>query len=272
MTAGSLPLVIEGLSVGYPGRPVVERLSLKPILPGTMVAVVGPNAAGKSTLLRGLAGLLPVGGSVRVGTTELNGIDRSMRARLVGFMPQALPAGARLSVLETVIASLAINAFEAAAASRLDMQRRAVAVLEQLDIAPLALEPLASLSGGQRQLVGLAQAIVRKPTVLLLDEPTSALDLKYQVRVMQVVRDLADTGVIVVVVMHDLTSAARWADRLVVLGRGALMAEGAAMSVLTSSLLAEVYGVIARVEPCSAGRLQVLVDGLETEDRSPGRP
>lgn len=265
------PLVVETLSVGYPGRPVVRDLSLAPLPPGSMTAIVGPNAAGKSTLLRGLAGLLPVGGSMRLGAIELAGADRVVRARHVGFMPQALPAGARLSALEAVIAALAVNAFDGARGSRSDLQRRAMTVLERLGVGQLALEPLDSLSGGQRQLVGLAQAIVREPAVLLLDEPTSALDLHHQVSVMQVVRELADGGVIVIAVLHDLSLAARWADRLVVLGHGALVADGPARDVLTPELLAEVYGVVARVEPCSAGLLQVIVDGLVVGEAVPRR-
>lgn len=262
MSAASA-LVVSNLSVGYPGRRVVDRLTLGPMPPGSLTVIVGPNAAGKSTLLRGLAGLLPVTGSLRIGKIELNGADRRERARHVGFMPQSLPGGAHLSSLEAVIAALAVNAFDAPSGPRPDLQRRAMAVLEKLGIGDLALEPLDALSGGQRQLVSLAQAIVREPAVLLLDEPTSALDLQHQVRVMQVVRDLADGGVIVVAVLHDLALAARWANSLAVIGRGALVAEGSPRDVLTPELLARVYGVVARVEPCSAGCLQVIVDGLD---------
>lgn len=270
MTDASEAFVVDGLSVGYPGRPVVEGLSLAPIPPGSVTAIVGPNAAGKSTLLRGLAGLLPVTGSIRLGPAELAGAARRERARQVGFMPQALPADARLNVLETVIAALAVNAFDGPARSRIETRRRALAVLERLGIGSLALEPLDALSGGQRQLISLAQAIVREPAVLLLDEPTSALDLHHQVQVMRIVRDLADTGVIVVAVLHDLALAARWADRLIVLGRGACLAEGPPEGVLTPRLLAEVYGIVARVEPCSGGTLQIIVDDLD-QGRSAGR-
>lgn len=266
MTDRADTLVVEGFSVGYPGRLVIDDLSLAPIAPGTVTAIVGPNAAGKSTLLRGLAGVHPAGGSMRLGSTELTRLDRSARARLLGYMPQSLPAGARLSVLETVIAALAVNAWDGPTLLQSDVQRRAIAVLERLGILSLALEELASLSGGQRQLVSLAQAIVREPAVLLLDEPTSALDLRHQIQVLQVVRDLADAGLIVVVVLHDLTSAARWADNLLVLQRGTLIAQGSSSAVLTPRMLADVYGVVARIEPCSAGRLQVLVDAVQTDD------
>lgn len=260
-----MDLSVTGLGVGYPRRRVIEGLTLAPLPAGSVTAIVGPNAAGKSTLLRALAGLLPATGAIRLGQTELNGLERRRRAQFVGFMPQTLPAGAGLCALETVITALAVNPPAGGVLSQRDLHRRAMAELERLGIGALALEPLDALSGGQRQLVSLAQAIVRSPAVLLLDEPTSALDIRHQVRVMRVVRGLAGEGAIVVTVLHDLGVAARWADRVVVLSEGALAGEGPADQVITPVMLARVYGVAARVERCSAGRLTILVDGLDGE-------
>jgi iron complex transport system ATP-binding protein len=271
MTGHADSLSVTGLSVGYPRRRVISDLTLAPMAHGSFTAVVGPNAAGKSTLLRGLAGLLPAQGSIRLGETELTTQPRARRAARVGFMPQALPAGAALTLLETVITALAVNPIDRLAMPEAQMRRRAMEVVERLGIGALALEPLDALSGGQRQMASLAQAIVREPAVLLLDEPTSALDLRHQVRVMSIVRELADAGTIVVAVLHDLGMAARWADRLVVLDHGALAAEGAAADVITPAMLARVYGVAARVEPCSAGRIQIIVDGLDNGHAPDGR-
>jgi iron complex transport system ATP-binding protein len=255
-------LAITALSAGYPRRKVLDGLTLAPLAPGSVTGLVGPNAAGKSTLLRALAGLLPATGSIRLGPVELLGLDRRKRAGHVGFMPQSLPAGAALSVLESVIGALKATPLGGDEVPERDIRRRAVATLERLGILSLALEPLDALSGGQRQLASLAQAIVREPRLLLLDEPTSALDLRHQVQVMSVVRGLAEAGCIVVMVLHDLSVAARWADRLVVLNRGTVADEGEPERVVTPAMLAAVYGVAARVERCSAGRLQILVDGL----------
>lgn len=255
-------LVVAGVSIGYPRRPVIHGLSLAPLPHGSLTAIVGPNAAGKSTLLRGMAGLLPARGAIRLGCLQLGGATRKAWAQSVGFMPQSLPAGARLLALESVIAALAASPPDGLTLSQPALRGQAMAVMERLGIGALALEPLDALSGGQRQLVGLAQAIVRQPAALLLDEPTSALDMRHQVRVMQVARNLADEGVIVVVVLHDLAMAARWSDHMVVLADGGLAAEGLPHEVLTPALLARVYGVDARVERCSAGRLQIMVDGL----------
>jgi iron complex transport system ATP-binding protein len=138
--------------------------------------------------------------------------------------------------------------------------KTAVDVLAEIGIAELALRPLHALSGGQRQLASLAQAIVRRPRLLLLDEPTSALDLRHQFDVMSMVRAYVREGRIAVVVLHDLTFAARWADRIIVMKDGALNAAGPPDAAITADMLASVYGVKARVQRCERGFLQVMVD------------
>ena len=111
-------------------------------------------------------------------------------------------------------------------------------------------------------MVGLAQAVMREPKLLLLDEPTSALDLARQYRLMSEVQKLARDGRVVVAVLHDLALAAQWADRIILMANGALLAAGSPEEVLTPANLARAYGISARIERCSQGRLSVLVDGL----------
>ena len=250
-------LLAQDISVRFGARRVLGGLNLPLLRPGEVTVLAGPNAAGKSTLLRAIAQLQPHGGSVALDGRDLAHMPARERARLVGFMPQALPSGSSLVALESVIAAL--RAGEAMPARQAD--HTAMAVMETLSIAALALEPLSALSGGQRQMVSLAQAIVRDPRLLLLDEPTSALDLARQVRLLSELRRLAGEGRIVVAVLHDLALAAQWADRIVLLHGGHTHAEGAPQEVLTPRLLAEVYGVEARVERCSRGRIMVLIDG-----------
>lgn len=259
--AGSQALTIAGLSAGYRNRPVLRDLHLAPLKPGKVTALVGPNAAGKSTLLRSLAGLVRAVGSIRLGERELNTLGLAERAQHVAYMPQTLPQNAELSVLEGVIGALRASPLADFDGGGPATRRRAVGVLDRLGILDLAMEGISRLSGGQRQLASLAQAIVRAPQLLLLDEPTSALDLRHQLDVMTIVRALAGEGRIVVMVLHDLTLAARWADHLVVLDRGAVAAEGPPEEALSPSILSAVYGVEARVERCSRGRLQIMVDG-----------
>ncbi|MGC4028566.1 MAG: ABC transporter ATP-binding protein [Steroidobacteraceae bacterium] len=255
-------LAISGLTAGYRQRGVLDALTVPPLPCGQVHAVIGPNAAGKSTLLRALAGLLPASGSVVFGGRELAQLRTAERARIVTYMPQSLPQGLALSVLESVMGAwLATPAADDGGSTQ--AVERAAATLQRVGIAHLALEPLLRLSGGQRQLVALAQALVREPRLLLLDEPLSALDLQFQLRVMQLLRDLArERGTTALVVLHDLQVAAQWADRILVLDGGRLAACGPPVEAITPELLARVYNVRARVERCSAGRLQVLVDGL----------
>lgn len=256
-------LRISQLSAGYPGRPVIAALSLPEIAPGEVVALVGPNAAGKSTLLRALAGLTPAQGAVMLGARDLLTMSLAQRAAYVTYMPQALPQGVALSVLETVISALRATPVDGAFLSDEEAARRALDVLSRIGIAHLAMERLDRLSGGQRQLASLAQALSRGPRILLLDEPTSALDLHYQLRVLRLTRQLArERGMIVVIVLHDLHAAAQTADRVVVLSHGAVAAEGAPEAAITPDVLAAVYQVRARVEQAGPGDLRVIVDDV----------
>ena len=252
-------LHIRDLSVRYGRRPVLTGLSLPPLRPGELTVLLGPNGAGKSTLLRAMAGLQSHEGEISLGEASLARLPRGARAGLVGFMPQLTPGVATLTVLEGVVASLRAAG---GGTSQGEPAAVAVAVLARLGIGHLAMETFDRLSGGQRQLAGLAQAIVRDPRILLLDEPTSALDLARTFHLMSEVRALAAQGRIVVAVLHDMHLAAQWADRILVIHRGALLSSGPPAEVLTPAMLANVYGVNARVEHCSQGRLQVLVDGL----------
>ncbi len=260
---GDFMLEVSNLSAGYRNRRVIRDLSLEPMRAGEVTALVGPNAAGKSTLLRALAGLVETDGSVRLGGQELTRLSFVERARLASYMPQSLPQGVGLSILESVLSGLKASGPHGSQFRQGDddARQRSLDVLDRIGLLDVALEPLDRLSGGQRQLASLAQAIIREPSLLLLDEPTSALDLRHQVGVMSTVRDIAREGKIVVVVLHDLNLASRWADRLIVLDHGACFASGSPQEAITSSMLATVYGVQARVEPCSKGRIQVIVDG-----------
>jgi iron complex transport system ATP-binding protein len=222
-----------------------------------VTALVGPNGAGKSTLLRAIAGLEHARGSVRLDDLDIGSLNAAHRARRMTYMPQQLPPGIALRTMESVVAALRVSEHALGG----DLLAEAHAALAQVGIAHLADCPLDRLSGGQRQLVALAQLVARRPQVLLLDEPTSALDLRYQLKVMDCVRALVEQhDLVALVVLHDISLAARHADRLVFLQDGALVGSGAPRDILTPELLAEVYGVDARVEDCSRGFVQVLVD------------
>ncbi len=258
-------LVVESLAAGYPRRQVLHGVTLPVLQPGTVTVLVGPNGAGKSTLLRSLARLLPARGAVTLGDVDLLHVPLMVHATSVAFMPQSLPQGVHLTVFESLLSALNASSSAAALHASRASQERVVALLERVGIPDYAHRPLDELSGGERQLASLALALVRDPAVLLLDEPTSALDLRHQVTVMSLVRELADEGRIVIVVAHDLNMAVRWADRVVVLRDGQVIASGTPAEALTPAVLAQAYGVVARVEHCSRGFAHVLVDGLVGE-------
>jgi len=254
-------LAIAGLSCGYPGHAVLEDLSLPPSPTGSVTVMIGPNAAGKTTLLRAIAGLLPARGEVRFDGRNLLELQPAELAEFVTYMPQTLPQGVALTTIEAVVTALRV-APGRRGESDAAVHAEAAAVLDRLDIGHLSLTPLDELSGGQRQLVSLAQAIVRRPAILLLDEPTSALDPRHQIDVMSAVREIAvQDGMIVIVVLHDLNLALAWADTVVLLVDGGITAAGPPEEAITSATLEKAYRVRARVERCSQGRLQVIYDG-----------
>ena len=253
-------LEITGLCAGYPRRKVIRSLSLPPLPAGTITAVIGPNGAGKTTLLRALGGLLPAQGEARFDGRDLLRCTPSDLARVVTYMPQALPQGVALTVIEAVGTALRVASSHSGNPDAA-IHARADAILARLDMGHLALRPIDELSGGQRQLVSLAQAIVRRPAILLLDEPTSALDASHQIDVMEAVGEAsANDGMIVLAVMHDLNLALRWADSIVLLAEGALITAGPPAVAMTAENLAAAYHVAARIERCSRGRLHVLFD------------
>lgn len=250
-------LSLDAVSVRYGGTVAVRDVSFTAEA-GEVLALLGPNGSGKSSLLRAVAGLQAHGGAVRrEGTGE------------VGFLPQDNGARAALTVLETVLLGrlralgMRVPAAEIA---------RATAALSRLGIDALSARLLSELSGGQRQLVFLAQILAAEPAALLLDEPTSALDLRNQFELLALLRDLArQQGLLVVIAIHDLNAAARFADRIAVLRAGRLVALGTPAAVLTPGLLADVYGLRAEVMTTAEGhRFVIPLDALPRGINVPG--
>lgn len=207
-------------------------------------------------LLRGIAGLGSASGQVFLDGIDLARLPRLARAKKIVYMPQSQPPGIALAVIEAVISACSGMIGREAA------MREGYDALARLGAAELSMRLLSELSGGQRQMVALAQAIVRRPDVLLLDEPTSALDLKHQIRVMECAAVLArEQGTIVLAVLHDVPLALRYADTVAVIKDGDLKAHGEPETIVTPQMLADIYGIEARVERCSQGRIQIMVDG-----------
>ncbi len=255
-------LSLGGFTTGYPKRRVIENLNVARLPRGEITVLLGPNGCGKSTLLRALAGLNKGQGELWLNGEDLMTQPFALRARQVVYLPQSLPAGVHLHVLESIIVAQRASSGLHSAASEADV----MVLLEQLGIAHLAMRYLDQLSGGQKQLVGLAQSLIRRPALLLLDEPLSALDLNYQFHVMDLVRrETALRNMVTVVVVHDINIALRHAQHALMLKEGKLIAEGAPDHVITPATLAQVYGVQGRIEHCSRGTPQVMIDGLVQE-------
>lgn len=252
-------LAIEQFNAGYPSRQIISNLNVDTLPRGKITVLLGPNGCGKSTLLRALAGLNRASGRMLLDGEDLMKLPFGQRAGKVVYLPQSLPQGVHLHALESVIVA------QRASGGHNDPQSReqVLEIFEHLGISHLALSFLDQLSGGQKQLVGLAQSLIRRPSLLLLDEPLSALDLNYQFHVMDLVaRESRQRDMVTIVVVHDINIALRHGQHALMLKQGRLVASGRPEYVITTESLAEVYGVRGRIEHCSKGTAQVLIDGL----------
>lgn len=238
-------LDITGLAAGYGRHEVLRGIDLA-VEPGEVLAILGANGSGKSTLLRAAAGQLPHRGRLRW----------SGPAGAIAYMPQDNATRVALTAFEVVLLgrlrSLALRVAQA------DLEA-AEAAMAELGIAALAARPLAELSGGQRQLVFLAQVLAGSPRALLLDEPTSALDIAHQLHVLDLLAAAtARRGLTTIAVLHDLNAAARFAGRLALLHQGRLLACGTPAEVLRPHLLRAAYGVEVAIQPGPDGLPVVL--------------
>jgi iron complex transport system ATP-binding protein len=239
-------VAFEQVTVEAGGRRIVDGVSFA-VEPGAWVSLLGPNGAGKTTLLRVLAGLRRFGGSVRLAGRELAELGRREAARQIALVPQTPVVPTAMSVGDYVLLGRTPH-MGVLAREGLDDRAAASEALIRLELAQLADRQLGSLSGGELQRAVIARALAQSAPVLLLDEPTTALDVGHQQQVLELVDELrrAD-GLTVVAAMHDLTLAAQYGDRIVLVDSGRVVAEGGAREVLTEERIASLYGATVRV-------------------------
>ena len=239
-------LTVDGVAVTLLERRVVDGVSLS-VPAGTWLTLVGPNGAGKSTLLRAVTGAVAHEGTIAFDGVEVARLRSRERARLVAVVPQdpARPDG--MSVLDYVLLGRTPYVPYLGTESAQDL---AVAgeLLDTLELRALSGRMVTELSGGEFQRAVLARALAQQAPVLLLDEPTSSLDLGHAQQVLELVDELrASRGLTVVSALHDLTTAGQFADHLVLLVDGRVVAQGSAQEVLTEELVREHYGARVRV-------------------------
>lgn len=257
-------LSLEDVSVAYGRHRVIHGVSIPPVEDGQLLGLLGPNASGKSTLLRALSREHPSSGRIAVDGRAIHEYSHADWYRSVAAMPQVPPALSALRPVELVWSTartLGLGLSDRALGARID------GLFQSLGLDAVAMAPLATLSGGKRQLVGFALAMIRDPDLMLLDEPTSALDLYWRLSLMDIVRDrLSTRGGVGVIAVHDLDIAARYCDCLALIHEGRLIATGTSAEVLTSAHLSVVYGVETDIRTGPDGRPEVRV--LRT-NRSP---
>ena len=236
-------LNITSLTVHYGSRPILRDITLD-IRSGEVLALIGPNGVGKSTLIRAASGgLMPTGGRVTIDGHDLHQFPIELRARQVAVVPQAVRLPKAFTALDTVLmgrtAYLGWLGRETAADRSI-----ALAAMERTCTPELASRRIGELSGGEQQRVLIARALAQSAPILLMDEPTAHLDLKHQAGILGLVRSLAhDEGRAVLIALHDLNLAAQFADRVALLSDGRLRALGTPGQVLTTEHLSPAYGL-----------------------------
>ena len=250
-------LEISDVTVRYGRREVVREFDVS-VPSGGWLGLIGPNGAGKSSLLRAAVGLVEYAGEIRVDGVSLSLRSRSRRAALLAYVPQNPLLPLDMTALEYVLLGRSPFIGYFGTESRHD---RAMAreVLARLDLHDFAERSLGKLSGGEQQRLVIARALATEAPILLLDEPTSALDIGHQQQALELVARLRrDHGLTVVSAMHDLTLAGMYADQLVLMHEGTIVARGSAAQVLSPETLAEFYGVRVTVHHEPDGTVVVI--------------
>ncbi|MFT4264156.1 MAG: ABC transporter ATP-binding protein [Nocardioides sp.] len=259
----SARLRVEAATLGYDKRTISERLSVA-IPDESFTVIVGPNACGKSTLLRGLSRLLkPTTGRVLLDGADIHSLKTKEVARRVGLLPQTSIAPDGITVADLV----ARGRFPHQGFVRQwteDDEQAVLRAMRQTAVTELSGRLVDQLSGGQRQRVWVAMALAQHTDIVLLDEPTTFLDIAHQIELMELFTDLHEVGHTLVAVLHDLNQAARYGTHLIAMKDGEVVAEGAPHDVVTAELVEEVFGLRCLVVPDPVvGTPQVVPLGRE---------
>lgn len=246
-----MSLTVQNLEVRHGNQVILQDVDLA-LVPGQITGLIGPNGVGKSSLLKAMSGLSKSRGEMM---QDGRAISMAQRRKCVAYMPQDSSAGSSLTLIEVVLLGRL-----GTLGLRLDptLVTAVQATLADFGLDHLAHRTLDAVSGGQRQLCYLAQALFREPAVLMLDEPTAALDLRHQLIVFETLRVLArKRQIAVIVAMHDLSLAAQFCDQVACLSAGRLDAYGTPRDVLTAERVGRVYGIAAEVQHQDNDRIRI---------------
>jgi iron complex transport system ATP-binding protein len=237
---------LRGVTVELGGRPVVDRVEAS-VAEGEWIALIGPNGAGKTTLLRAIAGLVPYSGAITLGGRTTASLRRAELARLIAVVPQEPSTPPWMTVGEYVLLGRTPHIGTFSKESRADRAAAALA-LARLDLLDYGERRLGTLSGGEKQRAVVARALAQDARIVLLDEPTAALDIGHQQQALELLDALrGESGLTLVAAMHDLTLAAQYADRMLLLDRGRVAADGLPADVVTEEAVARHYGAAIRI-------------------------
>src|ERR1700681_3264438 len=237
-------LTAHRVNVKLSGRAVLNDISLA-LSAGHLVALVGPNGAGKTTLLRALAGLIPSDGDIQIGGDMLSALPLRERAKRFAYLPQGHIVHWPLPARDIVaLGRYPHGATDPARLTPGDTEA-VLRAMQATDVVEFSERSVTELSGGERSRVALARVLAVEAPVILADEPTNSLDPRHQIDVMKGLRTSADTGVLVIVVTHDLGLAARFADQVLVLSGGRLASQGEPAAALSEAVMADVFRISA---------------------------
>lgn len=249
---------VVGLSASFGDTEVLHNIDIC-ARPGEVVAIVGANGSGKTTLLKCIAGIKSYNGRILLNGTDRTAMSRNEAAEIISYMDQSTDSDADLNVFEVVLLGKASGLSFSISDEDIDSVYE---VLDLLNIREFAGRRIDELSGGQRQLVFLAQALIKSPKMLLMDEPTSALDIRRQYKIMDFIKRITvERNYTTVVVLHHLDMALKYADSVVVLDEGSIYGVGSPDTVFTKEMFADVYSVNAGVIVDENGTKHILTTG-----------
>jgi iron complex transport system ATP-binding protein len=248
-------LTADNLTVRLGGRPVVDHVSFA-IKTGEMIALVGPNGAGKTTLLRGIAGVETVRGRLVLGDIRLAEAPSRERAKKIAYLPQGHVFHWPMQVAAVVALGRLPHADQFARLGPAD-QAAVAKAMAATGIEGFSERPVTTLSGGEQARVALARVLATEAKVILADEPTVSLDPRHQLVVMDLLRQAARAGGAVLAVVHDLTLATRFCDRVLVMDKGKLVGDGVPDTALSTERIAAIFGVDAVMVDTGEGRVPI---------------